>query len=437
MKIGLLTAFSDLVPQYSLTGVVLDQIRMIRHAGHEPVLLTLEDFNCQTPRALSLMQEYEFEVRPVLPHYHKLDYRSVSEMKEEHRVVSERAATVILQQNDLRTIFTHDILFTGWNLPLNMAVQQAARASDVFWLHWVHSVPGGMKRDYWRLPPNGKLVYPNETDRIRCAEHFLCPSTRVAVIPHSLDPRNFLMTDSAAKALVTEYDVLSADFVQTYPVPTDRMEFKGIEKVIHLFGHLKSLGKSVRLIVCNSWSNTDANRTKVSRALSFAESCGLTRREVIFTSLYDSVFETGVPNGMIRDLMQVSNLFICPTQSETFGITIAEAALTGQLLVLNSNLPAIIELAGAENVLQFTFGSLQQKVDTDDWNSFLFSVARIILNRFENDAALRAKTHYRQQYNMDAVWKRIEGEILAADGAELPVVSTGRRIASAALDLVI
>jgi hypothetical protein len=126
--------------------------------------------------------------------------------------------------------------------------------------------------------------------------------------------------------------------------------------------------------------------------------------------------------------MQVSNLFICPSRSETFGLTVAEAALSGQFLVLNSNLPCMSELAGAGNALYVTFGSYRQKVDNSDWGRFYGDIARILLHRFDSNEVIKVKTRYRQQYNMDAVWKRIEGVLQAeAFGARIrvPAMMTG------------
>lgn len=402
MRIGLLTAFSGMVEHYSLTRIVLDQLSMIREAGHQAVLITLEDFPVeQCPAGV--------ELRAIVPFFHKKDYQNAGELTKEHAsVVKETSERLAGAVKDLDAVFTHDIIFTGWNLPINFAVQRVARSLDTFWLHWVHSVPGGSKRDYWRLPLNSLLVYPNHSDRLRCAEHFLTQSENVAVIPHSLDPCSFLMNNDDARELVRDHGVLSADLIQTFPVPTDRMEHKGLQTVIDIFAQLKAQGAKVKLIVCNSWCTTPELRKKVQDSVSYAEEQGLNEGEVVFTSQWRSRLEVGVPNEMVRDLMLISNLFVCPTKSETFGLTIAEAALCGQLLVLNANLPMLSEVAGAGNALYFTFGSHQQNVSAANWSSFYADVAKIILNRFSHDTSLRAKTHFRQSYNRSKVWSQIE-----------------------------
>jgi len=401
-----LPLFSAMLDHYSLTAVVMGQLRMIHHAGHTPVLIGLEDF--KWPEAPDWV-----EVRAGLPVWAKKDYKSLSELPMEHIDVGRAACRWMAGSlGDLNALFSHDILFTGWNLPLNLGMQEAA----TFWpfphFHWVHSVPGGGMRDYWRVPPNGKLVYPNHQDRIRCAEHFRTWQENVLIIPHSKDPASTCFRTNLAERLVTEYNVLAADIIQVYPIPTDRYEPKGAKEVIEVFGQLKRHGKSVRLIFCNAWCNTDERRADVKFLINHAFDQGLTDREVIFTSRFDPEFEVGVSQAVVHDLMQIGNLFICPSKSESFGYAPAEAALCGQLLVLNQNLPMFQEIAGPGSALHFTFGSYQQQVEMPDKAAFFRDMAKIIVHTMESNHVLRAKTFYRQHYRWEAVWSQIEQAIL-------------------------
>lgn len=407
MRIGLLTAFSALVEHYSLTRVVLDQAKMIAHAGHTPVLICLDDFDT-TKEVPSYL-----EILPCIPTFQKIDYARVSDLTEAHKeLVGQMADALLMHCNGMQAIFTHDILFTGWNLPMNLAVHRVAGSMFPFWMHWIHSVPMG-GRDYWRLPPNGKLVYPNATDRVLCAEQFQVHSEEVLTIPHSLDARNFLFTTERAKELVTRFSLYAADIVMTYPVPTDRMEHKGIDQVIQVLAKIKQEGGTVKLIVCNAWCTNDELRVKVRRTKALAASLNLNEQEVIFTSEVWPDLAVGVPNEVIRDLMLYSNLFICPTKSETFGLTVAEAALSGQLLVLNANLPMQAELAGPQNAIYFAFGSLRQTPHNKDWDKTYLDMARVIMHRFAYDNALTIKTRYRQRYSMETVWRKIEAALHA------------------------
>ena len=407
MRIGVMTAFSGMVEHYSLTSVVLDQIEMIRLGGHTPVLIALEDFNWAEAPA-------DLEIRPYLPFFHKIDYTSVRDLTTDHQqVVADAERAMLRACPDLDCVFTHDLMFTGWNAPLALAVGLAAQQMTVPWFHWVHSVPSG-RRDYWVLPPRSKLIYPNYCDRIRCAESFGTWNESVLVVPHCKDPRRFLLTTPLAKKIITEYDVLGADIIQTLPVAIDRIDHKGFDQIVGVFSGLKKLGKSVRLIVCNAWCNVDKHRQKVQQLKKICREQGLFDSEVIWTSLVDDCkHELGVTQEEVRDLMLVSNLFIYPTKSETFGLVVAEAAMTGQLLVLNASLPMMQEIAGHGNALYFHFGSHQQTANNSNWNAYYQDVAKIIVHRMEADESLRAKTWFRQKYRMEAIWGQLEGAILA------------------------
>ena len=69
---------------------------------------------------------------------------------------------------------------------------------------------------------------------------------------------------------------------------------------------------------------------------------GLEERDLIFTS--DLGYEHGFPRKGVLDLFGLSNLFICPSYSEFFGLTVLEAAGRGNFLVLNEAVPALKEL---------------------------------------------------------------------------------------------
>lgn len=410
MKIGIATAFSGMMDFYSLTSVVRSQMRMIKSAGHQPVLIGLEDF--QWPTAPDYV-----EVRSVIPAFHKIDYKSQAEVTPEHQAYVPRCAEAILTHfKDLDAILAHDLIFLGWNVPIGMAIQQVASHTSP-WLHWIHSVPGGGKRDFWQIPPNSRLVYPNHTDRVRCAEHFSTWQENVVVIPHCVDMRDIFVTTQFAERLITDYDVLGADFVQVYPIPTDRGDAKGIPQVIKMFSFLKKGGYTVRLIVPNAWCNVQQWRDRVEGYYKQAEAQGLTRNEVIFTSAAYPEAEVGVPMEVIKDLALCGNIFICPTKSETFGLSIAEAALAGALLVLNDDLPPMPEVCGGRgNAIWAKFSSNFFTTKHGDEDGYYRDVCKIVAHAADASHAFKSKLHYRKNYRRESVWRIIENTVMSMKG---------------------
>jgi hypothetical protein len=406
MKIGIATAFNGMLDFYSLTSVVKSQIRMIHEAGHTPVFIAHEDFSWkEKPDWL--------EVRPAVPQLNKIDYNTLNDLSEEHKrfvdICAHRLTNVTL---DLDAVLTHDLIFTGWNVPVGLAVKKVSETSKIPWFHWIHSVPGG-SRDYWTLPENSYLVYPNHTDKVRVAENFRTWPEKIIIIPHCCDLRDFSMTSEVAKKLVTDYDVFASDLVQVYPIPTDRAEAKGVGEVIRLFAEFKNLGHSVKIIIPNAWCNVEKWHRKVDNYMMLAVQLGLSPNEVIFTSRAIPEMAAGLPMSDIKDLVMCGNIFICPTQSETFGLSLAEAAVSGCLLVLNEDLEMMKEIVGgAGNALWAKFSSSFNKTSHTDEKRYYSDIAKIILHNIENSPSFKSTRYYRQNYRQEAVWKKLEGAIL-------------------------
>lgn len=413
MRIGILTSFTSMMDFYSLTSVVRTQLKMIKQAGHQPVMMAQEDFQWANAPEWC-------EVRRPIKSFTKKDYQSLKDVTPEHQALVPVIADGIWNAiQDLDAVLAHDLLFTGWHVPIGMAIHEVCkRKPELPWFHWVHSVPGG-NRDYWRVPEGSFMVYPNHTDRVRCAENFKTWPERVIVIPHCCDLRDFGVRTDLADRIITRFDLLSADLVQVYPVPTDRIEAKGIHDVIRLFSCFKRLGKTVRLVVPNAWCNVDKWKNKISQLQEFARQQGLSTREVIFTSTVYPEHEVGLSLDVISDLARCANIFICPTQSETFGLSLAEAAMSGCLLVLNQDLPMMTEIAGnVGNAVWARFSSSFMKTEHQNPNAYLADIAKIVLHAFDNSPSLKSSTYYRQAYRREAVWRSLESAILAAKVAK-------------------
>jgi hypothetical protein len=129
--------------------------------------------------------------------------------------------------------------------------------------------------------------------------------------------------------------------------------------------------------------------------------------DILFTS--DIGYPNGFPRSGVFELLTLSNLFICPSYSESFGLTVLEAASRGNFLVLNEMVPALEEL-GKKLKAYFmrwdarNFGYDTKETYTPSEQAYLEEHATIIVNRMRDNPVLIAKTLTRQKFSPQWVW---------------------------------
>jgi len=411
-KIAILTNFMDFNSGYSLTGIVVDHYNLLKKYGHDVRLVVNSKYNeAKNP---------ELETFPGLLFMHLTDYQN-DQLEEIHaKLIPE---TVELMKKAITWpdgstadfVLTHDLVFQGWFLPYLHAIREVnPQVPGVKWLHWVHSVPTGRK-PYWKIiGKNHKLIYPNMTDALRCAEEFRGTLDDVRVIHHIKDIRVFGNFCDLTCRMIDQWNLLDADIMQTYPMSSDRFNAKGLQHVIKIFENFKAKGKEVRLVVCNQWGNVDRYR-KQCKAVQAASN--LSEKELFFTTQFDlfndprdgnkekGKWELGVPARVVKELQTISNLFIFPTREETFGLVLPEAAIMGgQFLVLNESLAMMREVSGL-NALFFGFGSFCINHEIKEPKEYYNTLANIIIGKMNQELAIRAKTFMKKTYNADHIYK--------------------------------
>ena len=135
---------------------------------------------------------------------------------------------------------------------------------------------------------------------------------------------------------------------------------------------------------------------------------GLAQADMVFTS--DIGFEEGFPRQGVLDLFTLSNLFICSSASESFGLTVLEAASRGNFLVLNEAVPALKELGNKLNAYFMRWDGRNFGFDTHESyhpseQAYYEEHARIIANAMQNDVSLTAKTQIRTHYNLQWIYQ--------------------------------
>jgi glycosyltransferase involved in cell wall biosynthesis len=418
MRCGILTTFSSFSPEYSLTTVVLSQLRMLLKHDYKPVLFVLNIFkdDDKVPEGV--------EIRKIVPQLllepygqHNLDSLD-SDVEKARRAFEDN-------MQDIDVMLCHDIIFINSYLPYNIALRQAidTKLGNVKWLHWMHSGPsfatldGSVWDNLYTLPKNSRLIYMNYTDQIRAAEMYHTLPSNVRTVFNPMDIRDLYDFHPLTKELCDYYDLMSADILVSYPLSSTRMDTAGkqLSKTIRIVAEIKKRGKSVRLIVPNAHANGQREKDKIEEMYQLAQEHGLERRELIFTSLYDvPKYEGGVPHEVVRDLFTLSNIFIFPSYSENCPLVLLEAMAGGNVLILNQDFPAFKDFGG-KDALYFRFSSTVAPSPEfpNGEDNYYRDVAILALNELEQNKAIKAQTRLRKEFNEDYIWgNQLEPAIL-------------------------
>jgi hypothetical protein len=412
MKVGLLTTFYNLKPEYSLTSVVIQQLKSLVKYGYEAVLFVLDNFEDSWLDAVP----QGVELRKVIPQL-ILEPYSKGDLSNLDKDVAKARAAMEEHMQDIDVCLTHDIIFINSYLPYNIALKQAidSKLGHIGWLHWIHSAPsfrpnmdGSPWDNLYTLPKNSKIAYMNYTDTIRAAEMYGVWPKDVRTIFNPMDIRELYNFHPLTKQICDMYDVMSADIIDVYPVSTTRMGPAGkqLNKVIPVMGYLKKLGMSVRLIIPNAHANAKEEKEAINGMLQYAYNCGLAPNEIIFTSLIDAPkWEDGAPHDVVRDLFLLSNVFIFPSVSENCPLILLEAMAAKNILILNGSFPAMKDFA-QENAMYFLFGSLVDEPRHVSEEKYYEDVAKLIISELNTNKSLKAATRLRRDFNLDAVFRK-------------------------------
>lgn len=402
--IGILTSFYSFDPAYSLCSVVRDQLITLTKMGYKVVLFVLPIFNDDhlVPAGV--------EIRKVIPQvilepYSGLQYPQ--HWKEDAKKIQDACEKNML---DIDILLCHDIFFIDQYLPYNIGLRDALPQLKCKVFGWVHSAPSPRQilvdnphaNRYNPFP--GKIVYLNHDKMIDIAEMYGGGADdMVRVIHNSRDPRTFWDLDPFVVKLIDRYSLLEADIISVYPLSTPRMlPSKGLDKAIKLHSKLKELGYKTKMIVPNAHANANKEKRMLNETLIWANERGITKDELIFTSLEDKQYEAGVQPKIISDLFRLSNVFIFPTSSEVCSLVLLEAMMSGNLLVLNKEVRSLMEFAG-EQALYFDFNYRQENNE-----NYYLDLAKILASQFEINKSLQVKRRAFQKHNYDKIGRDLE-----------------------------
>ena len=308
---------------------------------------------------------------------------------------------------DVDVCILHDILYQGWHLVHNIAIRMVQeKLPHLRFLSFTHSLPANrpLEMEYpfsarFTDMPRTRFVYPTWSGIPALARQYGVPEGRCAVVYNTLPLIQSMSPPVQAVAHSIPLD--QSDILIVYPARLTTG--KRFEKVAALAGAIRhSTEKTVSVIFCD-FPNADIP-TKVYKSLirTEGEKYGLSRQDMLFSS--DIGYPDGFPRESVFELFTLSNLFVCPSYSESFGLTVLEATSRGNFLVLNEAVPALQELGGQLGAYfmrwdarNFGFDTREKYLPSEQ--QYYEDHARNIVNLMREDHALNAKTLTRTRYS--------------------------------------
>lgn len=433
-RVAILTSLVDYSPAYSLVGIILDQCRMLKRAGYDYDLLCLKNFNRLDWGAPEI--DKELSVKYILPQTRLHDYQPREKAKDAYEDENgnlvlgfEQQATAHFEGDPERgwigyrealaeydVVIDHDLMFLSWHLPQNAALRRCIKLwPQKTWIHWVHSGPSCQPSNGACYPstlrysaaPNSTYVYLNHSQKHEYALMIGALDRDVAVVYNPKDVRDVQGFDELTCNIIDKYDLFDHQALQVYPFSTPRWRDKGVRQLMRIFGAMKKQGVRARLVLVNAHCNSPKDRRDVSAMHAYAKVCKLERgQDVIFTSDYaDKVEDKGlrytVPFRSVRELVEISNLFVFPSASECCSLIQAEASTAGKFMVLNRDFGPMLEFC-SDDVLHFKF-----TINDPDKNPVYYTdVAREIWANMRAEASVMNRTQaITRTYNRDWIFR--------------------------------
>ncbi|MGE5370995.1 MAG: glycosyltransferase [Solirubrobacterales bacterium] len=417
MKVAVLTMFNGLSGTYSLVNVVAEQLKMLLDAGIPTKMLVCQD--CPDDQRVGIFADERLEWVKVVnrlnqEQIHWRDYsRPDGELHASFFAEADVIAADLAEKlSDSDVCIMHDIHYQGWHLIHNVAIRKAQeQLPNLRFIAVTHSIPVKRPAELkWPFSarytpmPKTTYVYPTLSGIPALARQYGVPEGRCRVINNSLDLLSVMSED--VNAIQRRFDLLRPDILIIYP---GRLSTgKGFEKVAALAGAIRSkTEQQVKLLFCDfpSIDIDPGEYKKTIREAGYA--LGLEAPDIAFTS--DLGYPNGFPRSGVLELFTLSNLFICPSFSESFGLTVLEAASRGNFVILNQAVPALDELGKKLNSYFMRWPARNFGFDTRETyhpseQAYLEDHAAKVINLMRDNPVIHAKTLARQRFSPQWVW---------------------------------
>lgn len=419
MQIAILTMFNSLSTTYSLVNVVESHVNMLLKNKYDVTIFVTEHFKDSNKFGAYLDKKLKWRrivnSKQGVP-FKWYDYtdnnKNIHKSFEQEVKLLSNDFTLKLQGYDI--CFMHDILFQGWHLHHNVAIRNAQKnLPKLKFYNFIHSAPS-LTSDLdeviypfdcmYKPMDNCRFIYPTYSGLEAVAKRYNLPIGKCHVVYNTLN----IIEDMSKEVQVIHkfFNLLESDILCIYP--TRLTPSKKCEKITMFLGQMtKATKKSCKVLFCD-FESFDINSEKYKTIIkSNGENFGLSRENVLFTS--DLGFNSGLSRQVVFELFQLSNLFINPSYSESFGLTTIEAVSRGNFLVLNENVPALKEVGNNFNAHFVEWDGLafddevSVSYETSEYD-YYYSQGKILWDKMNKDTALMAKRKLYKNYNNDWVF---------------------------------
>jgi hypothetical protein len=418
MKIGILTIYKSLSEPYFSVNTIADQLKMFLDSQLEVKIIVSENCPDNQRKGIFLDKRIEWvkitnklkENQIKLYDYSNPDMELHTTFFEEAEVI---ANDLIEKLADIDICIMYDIHIEGIFLLYNIAIRKAQeKLPGIKIIAMTPSNPlNRVPKLKWPFSarytsmPNTIYTCPTLADISPLAKQYDIPEGNCKVVNNSIDILQNMSID--VKKVSKHIDLISPDILIVYPAKLI-ME-KKFEKIAALGGSIFSATeKTVKIIFCDIPSlEVDAEVYKnVIKKVGYIH--GLEENDILFTS--DLGYCDGFPKIGILELFSLSNLYICPSYSETFGDSVLEAASKGNFVVLNEAVSALEELG--KNIHAYfmrwdaqNFGHDTKEKYNPSELAYLQHHAHRIVDLMRDNTVIYAKTLTRQRYSPEWIFK--------------------------------
>jgi len=258
---------------------------------------------------------------------------------------------VLLENTDI--FIVHNVITLHKNLALTAALKLISEQKQPAMIAWCHDfawqdtlytpdLHPGYPWDLLRSPwPDVRYVTVSNHRKDMLADLLGIPGTEITVIPPGIDVDQFLKLSPLTREIIDHLELLDSDPLVLLPTRLTRR--KNIEFALRVIGSIKHDFPEVSLII------TGPPGPHNPKNIAYLESLRSLRNELLLESNVHFLYEFGelgqtmtIPDEVIADFYQISDILLFPSYHEGFGIPILESGLA-RLPIFSSDIPPVRE----------------------------------------------------------------------------------------------